>query len=454
MMPNPLTFLARIHPLRLIAAITLMKALAFFAILPLFSQYISAYYSIDFADNYELLGKSLANGNGYRFTADTAATLMREPGYPLFLGALFSVFGFSLNAARIANLVFSFIAASLVAKVAGRLSEGKLAPRLAPALLLCHPGMVVAELRGGVECLFAMLLMFFFVAIYKAMQSRQWRHFFLAGLVLGITSTVRSTALLFPAFLLPYFFFLERMRPRLGITLARIALIAIGASLVLTPWIVRNYALSGHFVPTASVAGVSAHSGQYICTHMTLETNLVDVDRDAALERAALARNQGFRFKEVGTIYYLYFFNVQDELAFNSFLGKLVFDRYLQSPSLLATCIGKNAFHFWFSSKTWTATALNSLVQLPYIMLAIAGLIIGLRSKQSSGVALLGLFLLYSLGVYLPILAQARYSLQLMPILSILGALALSRWYQSQAPIVAKTELTSITSGRTNDPAN
>ncbi len=36
---------------------------------------------------------------------------------------------------------------------------------------------------------------------------------------------------------------------------------------VLSPWITRNYFLTGKFIPTASVLGVSAQAGQYIGKH-------------------------------------------------------------------------------------------------------------------------------------------------------------------------------------------
>jgi 4-amino-4-deoxy-L-arabinose transferase-like glycosyltransferase len=426
------TTLERVSPRTLIATIIVVKAIAFFVALPYWSGVIDRYYSIDFTDNYEFLAVQLAAGHGYRFTADTAPTLMREPGYPLVLSALFTMFGVSLTAARTANLLFALIAALAVSKIAARLTGGELAQRIAPVAFLCHPGIVLSELRGGVECLYLMLLLLFLLSVYRAIDRQRWGDFAVAGLMLGVASLVRSTALLFPAFLLLFFLFADRGRGRVVIAAARAGVIWSCAFVVLSPWIVRNYLLVGEFVPTASVAGVSAHAGQYICQHMTLRTDLVDVDRDAALERASLARSQGLKFKIVEPLYYLYFFETKNEIAFNSLLGKMVLEKYAASPTLLVECMAKNAFHFWFSSKSWSATAANAVVQVPYIALAFAGLIIGLRGSRSRDVMLLLLFIVYTLGVYLPILAQARYSIQLMPIMSILAGVALERLLRSR----------------------
>jgi len=428
MISRALQSLSGVKTLHLILAMTALKALLFFVALPIFQEQFSTMYGIEFADNYQLLGENLAEGNGYKFTYDTAPTLMREAGYPLTLAALFSVFGFSLNIARAANLLFAAASAMFVARIAEKASGSAVGSKIAALLFMVHPGVVVAEMRGGVESLFIMLLMCFFIATYRALESRKLSDYFLAGLVLGIAANVRGTALLFPSFLVLYFFFWERPRPSLVLVVTRVTIMVVGSVIALTPWIVRNYELVGKFAPTASVAGVSSHAGQYICKHLSFSNNLVDVDGDAALERAQMARDQGYKFKEITALYYLYFFDVHDEVEFNSYMGKQVRDNYLASPSLLFGCAAKNAFNFWFAGKNWTSTAMNAVVQLPYIILGFAGLIIGLRGHRRAHVGLLGLFILYTLGIYLPILAQARYSVALMPVMSVLAAVAIMRW--------------------------
>ena len=360
---NPIKALANVRPLTLILAISLLKLICLFLVFPLFEASLGSMYGIGFADNYHMLAQNLATGNGYRFTEDTALTLMREPGYPVVLAMLFSLFGYGLSAPRVANLLFGVISAVLVSHLTRQVSGSERAAKVAPVLLLLNPGIIITDIRGGVEGLFIMLLLCFLTLTYRALASARFKDYFFAGLVLGITSLVRSTALLFPSFLLLYFFFWERVRPTIPAMLGRVAIVWIGAFLVMSPWIIRNYALAEKFVPTASVAGVSAHAGQYICTHFSFDKSLEKVDGDAATERLSLARQQGYRFKEVESQYYIYFYNVQDELAYNSFLGQQVIQKHLQSPLLLLECSAKNAFNFWLSGKTWVATSLNSVVQ-------------------------------------------------------------------------------------------
>src|SRR5271154_905629 len=105
----------------LIAFIVALKAIAIFVVLPFVERSLSHSFGIGFADDYYRLAWSLTQGHGYRFLPDTAPTLMREPGNPLFLAAIFLFFGKSLNAVRIANLLLSALTAGLIYRLAQRI---------------------------------------------------------------------------------------------------------------------------------------------------------------------------------------------------------------------------------------------------------------------------------------------------------------------------------------------
>jgi predicted membrane-bound dolichyl-phosphate-mannose-protein mannosyltransferase len=68
-------------------------------------------------------------------------------------------------------------------------------------------------------------------------------------------------------------------------------------------------------------------------------------------------------------------------------------------------------------------------VQLPYMILAFAGIALGFRSMERPAWGLFVLFILYTMAVYVPIHAQARYSTPLAPILAIFAAFALERLF-------------------------
>ncbi len=431
---NPTVLRTRfaLTPALIAGTIVLLKAGLLLLVLPRIEAWIAPSYGLGFSDDYDVLARNIASGYGYRFFPDTALTMMREPGYPLILAGLFYMFGYGISVARIANLVFSFFAALSLSRLTRKVSGDEWVARLAPALFLLHPGIVLSEARGGVENLFIMLLLLFMEALYRALSGNRWRDYVVAGLLLGISATVRSTALLFPVFLVGYSLFWLRRQQSVPSVLLRFASLMAAAALVLTPWTVRNYLLTGAVVPTASVAGVSAYAGYHICTHLSFNNTFYAADADAGIARTAIAREGGLKFKEMGNHYYLYFYDTHDELAYNHLLTQRLKERYVESPLLLPTCASKNLFHFWFSGRTWRVTALNIMVQLPYMLLAGIGFFFGLRSERKALYAPLILFVVYTLCVYVPILAQARYSLHLVPFLSIPAAATLMRWWQGR----------------------
>jgi dolichyl-phosphate beta-glucosyltransferase len=402
----------------------IVHAVLLFAVFPRFSERSSssAYNQDVFADGYDYLADNLVAGNGYRFYPDTAPTLMREPGYPILVAGLRLMFGPSLVAVKLVNMILAFAAAWLLLVIVSRLTSGSWARFVAPLMFLFHPGTIVAEGRAGVEILFGSLVLFFFWTLIKATDKERLRDFLISGLVLGLSVLVRSVLILFPAFLLIYLLTVQRPRVPIRVALRNVGAMVLAMLLVLSPWILRNYFLTGRFIPTASVLGVSAQAGQYINSHLSEGRPWWLLDREAAKERNRIAEQLGFQF-EPG--YYQCFYRTGDEIAFSKALMDRVVASYKASPGLLPKVVARNFFNFWFAGKTEKATTANLFVQLPYLLLAAVGVVIGLRNHKGNVVWLILLLIGYVVAVSLPILAQARYGVPLVPLLSILGAFGL-----------------------------
>jgi hypothetical protein len=194
---------------------------------------------------------------------------------------------------------------------------------------------------------------------------------------------------------------------------------------VLSPWIIRNYSLTGKFVPTASVLGVSAEAGQYINEHLFEGRPWWLLDREAARERDRLATERGYRFEDGNEGYYQTFYKSEDEVRFSKYLFDRVVSEYRRSPILFVRCISQNVFNFWFAGKTWAATAANFVIQIPYLVFAFIGARYCLKRREMRVVGPLLLFVGYVMAVHVAILAQARYSVPLIPLLSVLATLGL-----------------------------
>jgi len=413
-----------------VLGILVLKIAVALWVVPQFKGDIRQLYSIGHVDNYYSIAKNIENGNGYRFSPDTSLTLMREPGYPYFLAGVRHICDYFdgvdyQKVAVVVNIVFTSVCALLVYQLAQLLTSAQRVPLIAAILFMLHPGVILSELRNGVEVPFTLLLLIFLLIVRLALRTQRTIDYVKAGIALGVVSCVRSTALLFPSFLIIHGLLFDggwRSIPR---SAARAALIFACALLVLSPWIVRNYQLVGKFIPTASVQGVAMHAGYYICTHEGGQKSFSELDDEAAGVRNELAAEHGYRFK---AYYYQYFYDPKDEVTFNNLLASQVVDQYVHSPSLFVKCASENAFNFWFRGKNEAVTIANICIQLPYMLLAVAGLLYGFRQMDRPTLGLLLLFMLYTVGVYVPIHAQARYSMALIPILSILAAIPIARF--------------------------
>ena len=411
-----------------------LNATAVFYVVPKTTSELSILYGQNrYADGYDELARNLADGNGYRFYTDTAPTMMREPGYPLLLAGVFIVFGQGFAAVKVLNLLMVIGVAWLMLGIGAKVSKNPIVIFLSPFLFLLHPGTIIGESRGGVEILFMLLIALFVFLLYSAIESNgSWR-FLVSGGVLGLASLVKSTPLLFPVAVLGYFLLFERRRVSMPAAFKAVGLIVSAMFLTISPWIVRNYIVAKKFVPTASVLGVSAQAGQYICSHLTSESRWFDLDRAAAVERNQRAHELGYKFKDG---YYQYFYSSADELKFSNDLLKEVIARYEKTPGLFFRCVGSNMFNFWFAGKTWASTGINLAVQLPLLTLALVGVALSFMNGNLKAVAPLVILILYFMAVCLPILAQARYSVPLIPFLSPIACIPVAAaWKMAKKPL-------------------
>lgn len=399
----------------------ILQAAIVFVLIPEAGSRLDGSYNVDAVsgDGYDQIAANLADGNGYRLYPETARTLMREPGYPVLLAGIYKTFGRSVRLVQSVNLILALATAFLMMGIASQLSTSRLLILAAPLVFLFHPGTLIAESRVGVEGLFTLFLTLFVLTMYRAIKSNEWRDYAVSGGVLGLTVLVRSTPILFPAILLGYLLVFKRSDGARAAILRNIAVMVVAMYLVVSPWIIRNYSLTRKFVPTASVLGVAAQTGLYISLHHSAGT--IQGGNGAARERNRLAKELGYPFKEG---FFQYFYSTTDELRFSNYLFKQAVGEYERRPLLFVRTLGTNLFSFWFGGKTPESVAINLVVELPFLVLGLIGVVLFVRNGQFQSLGPMLLLVVYIVGVSVPITAEARYSVPLIPFLSILACTA------------------------------
>jgi hypothetical protein len=391
---------------------------------PILQRYAAYRYSIGFADGYDLIAKNVADGNGYRWRADMAETMIREPGYPFLLAAVFKIAGYRIEAARLLNLLLTVGISVMLMALAKRITDDPRIPVIVALLFLAHPGTLVAEARGGVEILFIFVGLGFMLALYRAVDKGGFWRYLLAGLALGVVVQVRSTPIGFPVLLLLYVLLTARGPHERLVAAFRVAILILGMGLVMLPWVVRNYRLVHEFVPLTTLRGVGLQEGLYMCRNVSFGVDLYPVGQAAGRKRGELARDLGMRFE--GAEYFQMFYDAHDETTFERILYETARREYVRDPVLLIGCVGKNLFNFWFLGKTWDITKLNMVIQAPLVALVLYGLWIAWRRGD---LPKMGLLLIYvgSIAItHMLVVAEARYSIPVLTFLAIPAGVAVT----------------------------
>src|SRR5215472_7819310 len=430
--PVPKAFSRKSIFLILFAALLVNGAIVLVG-LPKVSSHLALTYNMGFGDLYDLIAKNLDQGNGYRADPAMGNTMLREPGYPLLLAAVFKLWGYGIQQARVVCVLLAFGAALLLLRLTRKITGDTMTALVAALLFLIYPGILVAEARAGVEipCIFTMML--FMLALHGAVEKSSLWRCGAAGLLLGTAVMVRSEVLLFPVLLLVYLLFAAKGWAERRRMAGAIAVLAVGTAVVMSPWIIRNYRLVHSFVPTATVAGLAAQAGLYTCENTSPGEPFGLTEGEAGLERKEIARQLGIPFRGP---YIQLFYTPQDELAFYGALLNRVSIEYRSHPEVLAGCAAKNFFfNFWFLGKTPKSVLLNVLVQAPLLALALAGVVVFWKRKLLRNAGIILLYILYIPAVHAPMVAEARYSMMIAPFLVTLAAVFLVwAWRRVKAP--------------------
>lgn len=185
------------------------------------------------------------------------------PGMPLYahvLGALYAVFGRTLMAARITQVLLGAVTTALLFAIARKLT-GSLTFGLAvfTAALFFRPG-VFYEVLILSESLAAFLFIAFVWVFLQAEERPTVFRYGLSGILLGLAAAARPNFLfVFIAILVWSRFTFKPEYRRLRVR----CLIVFSAAvvLVLSPIAIRNYAISGEFIPFRCDAGIIAYQG-------------------------------------------------------------------------------------------------------------------------------------------------------------------------------------------------
>jgi len=209
----------------------------------------------DDAGSWDSVAWNVRQGRGF-LEYKNLPTSQRPPVYPLFLAAVYFVFGHNLIAAKIFQCLADVVTIFIVYRLAQKIFPPPL-PLISAAALALYPPLIVYNGIIGAEILFTMMLalaMYFLVLAQGGEEESDSGNLFLwmaSGLFFGLSALTRSTSVFFPFFYASAMIFSEgKLRFR-----RRTAAFILIFILTLLPWSLRNYYTLGSFTPIASGGG-------------------------------------------------------------------------------------------------------------------------------------------------------------------------------------------------------
>jgi 4-amino-4-deoxy-L-arabinose transferase-like glycosyltransferase len=386
---------------------------------------------------YDMLGRSLAAGNGFRWYAppdlekmlnalryfvglDTSGitlpqdprgilTSFRAPVYPAFLALIYWLSGLKVRffAVRIVQAIVMASLAPMTYLLAKRLGATPRHARVAAWISAAWPLLILFPLGLATENLFIPLLTAGTLVLLKAVESRRLREIALSGAFFGLAVLTRSVIIGFPA-LAALWLWIKKMRRH------AVLLVLVIAVLVM-PWCVRNTLLHGRLTMVETSMGYNMYLGYHpegdgsfiFGPSVDLITILDDAERDAEGRQRAwefIQQDPG-RVPELMLRKLGHMFGLEDRIFV-----------YFYSNGLLGTL------------PSWLVFTLFLILVLPLVIvlpLAIIGLVTGERGQAWQLTVML--FIWY-VSVHMLIMAEERFHLAILPMLAALAARGLTNY--------------------------
>jgi hypothetical protein len=400
---------------------------------------------------YDMLARSLASGNGFRWYAQKdlqqlaafidfdlssvdhydpvrgIPTSFRAPLYPTFLALIYTISGTGSSrffVARLAQaLLFGaplapltyWVARKVFAPVTQRAEprpKSERAARIAAWTVACYPLLLLYPLGLGTENPFFILLLLAFFFLLKSSETERPASYLLSGVFLGLTALTRSVILPFAGLAVLWAWLI--LKQRRGALLLGLAF-----ALTIAPWIVRNSFLHHRLSGIETSLGYNLYLGYHpqgngsfvFGPSLDLLTILDDAERDRiGTERAIeFIQAQPDRFVPLAINRLGFFFGLEKRVLMYFYSNDLI--GYIPPPGLLA---------------------ISAVLLFPFVIISSsAALGLAYLRWHPPHILLLLLFAGYTLPHVL-VLSEDRFHLALVPYIAVLAAQV---WVNGFAPL-------------------
>ncbi len=178
----------------------------------------------------------------------------RPPGYPYFLAVVYWLFDGSFLAPRLINILLGLIHIVLIFFLTKTVFD-RVAGICASFLVATYWAFIYYEGEVNDPALFVFLVPCILLLIFYANRKDSILLSFFSGLLIGIYAIMRPNILSFIPFVALWFLFIFYKKQKVTKSFLHILLLIIAVLTIITPVTVRNYLVSGEFVPISTYFG-------------------------------------------------------------------------------------------------------------------------------------------------------------------------------------------------------
>jgi hypothetical protein len=361
-------------------------------------------------DRYAEIGQNLYQGNGFRFEDADLPTVSRGPIYPLTIAAASWIAGgFSLWHIQMLQALFLVGACILVFYTARQVFPASNLANWAALAIALYPLFIWYAARIWTETLLVLGVCFLAYRLVRFHRAPTFGRGVMLGIVTGFLILVKAGFLLFIPFLLVYYLVRENYAAVRHCLMALVCVVVI-----IMPWTVRNYRVSGAIIPVQTTASSNYLIGNTVARDFfRYPLSLAESMQKGTEDIASWIGEADLDATEA------------EEAVGESILRQKAIESILSNPLFLFQKIGIQAFTFWYLGETPLKTVVILVIQIPILFYALRRIRKAVR--ENALVVPLILIIIYWWGVAAFFVAHARIAVPIMPLVLLLAVYGIYR---------------------------
>lgn len=400
----------------LVALALAVRLVFLFIALPAALRFVPGFYSEPGRtfDGYHDIALQLVAGKGYSLPEGGGATAARAPLYPVFLAALYRGFGTQPGVVLAAHAVLGALTCGLVLLLGWSL-YGRTAGWLAGLVLTFHPMHLWWSQYVLSETLLTLLLTLAILGLVGFLRKGGAAAALRSGALVGVAALCNSVILMFPLVAVvaaPLAGRVWRLPPW-----RHFVLVACATALTVMPWTARNALRFHALIPVNWGYGFPAFKGWASADQLRAHPrdNLGIVDDEAGRLAIAALRAHGFAHGSAEEQLRVVQHTMTLRREEDALLARIANERTRRDPEATARKLFLNLRAYWFLS----VRRMEGVVALNVLLLALALTGLAATARRDAARWLPAAVAVYLWLAYSLIIANSRYSLQVLPVVAL-----------------------------------